>query len=135
MALDTSGVYSAGDDIRVIEVLRLPFGSFVLDCVQDSMNQLETMSSAAATNLVAELTAFEAAEAAETTQNLSDSEGKTLVEADVLKWEKDADGVPSGNQKEMQRASSQIERYLSFSPCLSSYLAAGNVNMTNLVRS
>ena len=135
MALDTSGVYSTGDDIRVIEALRLPFGSFVLDCVQDSMNQLETMSSAAATNLVAELTAFETAETAETTQNLSDSEGKTLVKADVLEWSKDSEGTPSGNQKEMDRAKSQIERYLSFSPCLSSYLNAGSYGMTPVIRS
>ena len=51
MALDTSGVYTAGDDYRVIKVLNLPFGSYTLDCVANCMNQLEDMSVAAATDM------------------------------------------------------------------------------------
>jgi hypothetical protein len=50
MALDTSGVYSEGDDYRVIKVLNLPFGSYTLDCVQNCLNQLEDMSVTAATD-------------------------------------------------------------------------------------
>ena len=85
MALDTSGVYTAGDDYRVIKVLNLPFGSYTLDCVANCMNQLEDMSVAAATDLVALSGCMGyAADAAQSTQDLADVEGKVLTKADVL---------------------------------------------------
>ena len=44
MALDVSGNWQAGDDLRIITALSLPFGSFTLDCVQNCCGQLEEMS-------------------------------------------------------------------------------------------
>ena len=133
MALDTTGVYTAGDDIRTIDALGLPFGEYVLTCVQNSLNQLEDMSSTAATNLLDELTAYETAESAQTTQDLADVEGKTLVKADVLEWQVKA-GQPSGPQAEMLRAQQQIKDYLAFSTCLGGFMNSSSVS-TTLIRS
>ena len=119
--------------MRTIDALGLPFGQYVLDCVQTALNQLEDMSTAAATSLVAELTAYEAAESTQKTTDLADTESKTLIKADVLEW-RVQEGQPSGPQLEMQRARHQIELYLAFSPCLSGYL--GNTQAgTQLIRS
>ena len=76
MALDITGVWSAGDDIRVIECLLLPFGTYVLDCTQNCMNQLEDMSSEAATRVVALLDEYDAAKQIESNTNIGDTEGK-----------------------------------------------------------
>ena len=84
MALDTSGSWVAGDELRIIEALGVPFGSYSLTCVQNCCGQLEEMSPQAVLNVRALLDEYEAADSAESTQYLSDTEGKTLVKADVL---------------------------------------------------
>ena len=84
MALDTTGNWVAGDDLRVIEALLLPFGTFTLDCTQNCMNQLEDMSPEAVLRVRALLDEYEAAKSAESTQNLGDTEGKVLVKADKI---------------------------------------------------
>ena len=136
MALDTTGNWVAGDDLRIIEALMLPFGSYTLDCVQNCCNQLEDMSSQAVLNVRALLDEYEAAKSAESTQNLADTEGKTLVKADVLEWEKDGSGEPSGAQKEMQRTRMEIANYFAFCSCLAGSLPGnGSYGTTSLIRS
>ena len=135
MALDTSGNWVAGDDLRIIEALRVPFGSFTLECVQNCANQLEDMSPQAVLNVRAALDEYEAARFAESTQNLSDTEGKTLVKADVLEWQADPTGQPSGAQKEMRRAKDEIAQYFAFCSCLSGLLGGGIGGATPLIRS
>lgn len=132
MALDTSGVYSEGDDYRVIKVLNLPFGSYTLDCVQNCLNQLEDMSVTAATDLVASLDAWDTADAAQTTQDLSNVEGKVLVEADVLSWEV-VNGGMSGPAKEKAKIEDDVRQIMSFCSCLGNYL--GGYSGTSLIRS
>ena len=134
MALDVSGNWQAGDDLRIIEALGVPFGSFTLTCIQNCCGQLEDMSAQAVLNVRTALDEYEAAKTVESTQNLSDSEGKTLVKADVLSWEKDAAGAPSGAQKEMQRARNEIAQYFAFCSCLGGLSGSGNYG-TSLVRS
>jgi len=134
MALDTSGVYTAGDDYRVIKVLNLPFGSYTLDCVSDCMNQLEDMSVAAATDLVALLDAWDTADAAQSTQDLADVEGKVLVKADVLEWEVVNGGV-SGPAKEKAKIEDDVKQIMSFCSCLGGYLGASYYGATPLYRS
>lgn len=134
MALDVSGNWVAGDDLRVIEALKVPFGSFTLDCIQNCCGQLEDMSPQAVLNVRAALDEYEAAKAAESTQNLSDTEGKTLVKADVLEWEADSADQPSGAQKEMVRAKNEIAQYFAFCSCLGGLLGSGNYG-TSLIRS
>ena len=134
MALDTSGNWVAGDELRIIEALGVPFGSFTLTCIQNCCGQLEDMSPQAVLNVRAALDEYEAAKTAESTQNLSDTEGKTLVKADVLMWEKDSAGAPSGAQKEMMRAKDEIAQYFAFCSCLGGLLGGSSYN-TSLIRS
>lgn len=137
MALDTSGNWEAGDDLRVIEALMLPFGTYTLDCTQNCMNQLEDMSPEAVLRVRALLDEYEAAKTAESTQNLGDTEGKTLVKADVLEWERNGTGLPSGAQQEMSRARSEIAQYFAFCSCLGGMLpgSGGGYGTTGLIRS
>ena len=134
MALNTSGNWVAGDDLRIIEAMGLPFGSFTLKCVQDCCNQLEDMAAQAVLNVRALLDEYEAAKSAESTANLADTEGKTLVKADVLEWEKDSSDQPSGAQKEMMRAKTEIAQYFAFCSCLGGILSSGSYG-TPLIRS
>ena len=138
MALDTTGNWVAGDDLRVIEALLLPFGSFTLDCTQNCMNQLEDMSPEAVLRVRALLDEYEAAKSAESTQNLSDTEGKVLVKADVLEWEVINGGV-SGSIQEMNRVRYEIAQYFAFCSCLGGMLpgsgASGGYGSGSLIRS
>jgi len=134
MALDTSGGWVAGDELRIIEALGLPFGSYTLDCVSNCCNQLEDMSAQAVLNVRSALDEYEAAKTAESTSNLSDTEGKTLIKADVLEWQADAVGQQSGAQKEMQRAKDEIAQYFAFCSCLGGFVGASD-HGTQLIRS
>ena len=124
----------AGDDLRIIEALGVPFGSFTLDCVADCANQLEVMSPQAVLNVRAALDEYEAAKSAESTANLADTEGKTLIQADVLRWQADSADQPSGAQKEMVRAKDEIAQYFAFCSCLGGILGSGGYG-TPLIRS
>lgn len=135
MALDTSGAWTAGDDLRVIKVLGLPFGSYVLTCVQNCMNQLEVMSSEAAIEVVAILNAYDVARTARTDVNLADTEGKTLVQADVLKWQVNDPSQASGPQQEMLILSEELALYFAFCSCLQGFLGASGDGSTPLIRS
>ena len=122
MALDTSGVYTAGDDYRVIKVLSLPFGEYTLDCVGNCMNQLEVMSPVAAQDLVNMLTAWETADAAQTTEDLSQTDGKkALVKADVLEWEVTGNGS-TGPQMQKAKIEQDIAELMAFCSCLGGIL-------------
>ena len=118
MALDVTGVWSLGDDLRVIEALLLPFGQYTLECTQNCMNQLEDMSPKAATNVIALLDEYDAAKAAESASNIADTEGKVLVKADVLEWEVTGQSVASGPQTEMNRIRMELWNYFAFCSCL-----------------
>ena len=137
MALDTTGNWVAGDDLRIIEALMLPFGTYVLDCVQNCMNQLEDMSPEAVLRVRALLDEYEAADSAESSQNLGDTEGKVLVKADVLEWEVVNGGI-SGTSQEKAKIRDEIARYFSFCSCLAGYLpgnGGGGYGIASLVRS
>ena len=125
MALDTSGNWVAGDDLRLIEALGLPFGAYTLDCVQKCMNELEDMSPEAVLRVRALLDDYEAAKTAEKDSNLGDTEGKVLVKADVLEWEVTGKGQASGSQQEMNRAQYELAQYFAFCSCLGNALPGG----------
>lgn len=133
MALNTTGNWEAGDDLRVIECLGVPFGSYTLTCIQNCANQLEIMSDQAVLNVKEALTEYEAAKTAQTTQDLSNSEGKTLVKADVLEWERNGTGA-TGPQVEMIRARDEVAQYFAFCSCLGGLQASQHAG-TSLIRS
>ena len=137
MALDTTGNWVAGDDLRIIEALMLPFGTYVLDCTQNCMNQLEDMSPEAVLRVRALLDEYEAADQAESGQNLGDTEGKVLVKADVLEWQVVNGGI-SGTSQEKAKIRDEIARYFSFCSCLAGYLpgnGGGGYGTASLIRS
>lgn len=118
MALDTSGVYRPGDDVKVINILQLGFGSYTLDCVQGCMEELEDMSVAAAEQLVGCIDAWEAADQAQTEADLEQPDGrKVLVKADVLEWQV-INGGAQGPSIEKDKNRSEIARLLDFCVCL-----------------
>lgn len=135
MALDVTGNWVAGDDLRIIEALTLPFGTYTLECTQNCMNQLEDMSPEAVLRVRVLLDEYEAAKLAETTQNLSDTEGKTLVKADVLEWERNGTGLPSGAQQEMTRTRNELAQYFAFCSCMGGLQGGGGYGMASLIRS
>ena len=140
MALDTTGNWVTGDDLRIIECLMLPFGTYVLDCTQNCCNQLEDMSPEAVLRVRVLLDEYDAADEAESTQNLGDTEGKVLVKADVLEWEVTGNGV-SGATQEKGNIRAEIARYFSFCSCLGSVLpgypgsGGGYAGHSSLIRS
>jgi len=138
MALDTTGNWVAGDDLRVIEALELPFGTYTLDCTQNCMNQLEDMSPQAVLNVRELLDKYEAAKDAESAADLADTEGKVLVKADVLEWQVVGGGQMSGAMKEMLRVQAEIAKYFAFCSCLGGLLpnpTNGGYGTTSLIRS
>ena len=120
--LDTSGVYTAGDDYRVIKALDVPFGTYTLNCVAGCMNDLEVMSVTAATDLIALLDSYDVANAAESANLLEQAGGgKVLVKADVLEWEV-VNGGASGASQEKGKIRAEIAQVMSFCVCLGGFL-------------
>jgi hypothetical protein len=136
MALDTSGSWVEGDDLRIIECLMLPFGTYVIDCTQNCCNQLQAMSDAAVLRVRALLDEYDAADQAESEQNLSDTEGKVLTRADILEWTVVNGGV-SGATQEKSNVRAEIARYFAFCSCLGSVLPGngGYAGHSALIRS
>ena len=135
--LDTSGVYTEGDDFRVIKALDVPFGTYTLNCVAGCMNDLEVMSVTAATDLIALLDSYDVANAAESTANLEQAGGqKVLTTADVLEWTVINGGV-GGATQEKGKISSDIAQIMSFCVCLSGYLDGygGHYGTAAMIRS
>lgn len=131
--LDTSGLWSSGDEYRVVRALSVPFGEYTQDCVITCMNSLQLISIKAQEDVLALLVDWEAADTAQSTQNLSNTEGKTLVEADVLKWQVSNNGV-TGPQSEKQRVRMELHNIFAFCTCLAPYLG-DNTMTTPLIRS
>lgn len=133
--LDTNGNWESGDDLRLIEALMLPFGDYTQTCVGNCANQLEDMSPEAVLRVRALLDEYEAADAAESGQNLGDTEGKVLVKADVLEWQVVNGGIP-GTTQEKAKTRDEIARYFSFCSCLGGYLGGnGSYGTASLIRS
>jgi hypothetical protein len=135
MALDTSGVYTAGDDYKVIKILSVPFGDYTLDCVSNCMNQLEDMSVPAAQDLVDMIAEWETADEAQTTEDLSQADGKkVLVKADVLEWEVTGNGM-TGPQNQKLKIQNDIMELMAFCSCLGGLLGNNAYGSTSLIRS
>lgn len=124
-SLDTSGLWDAGDDLRVMEALLVPFGTYTLDCIGKCCNTLEDMSPEAVTRVKVLLDEYDAADQAQTEQDLGNTEGKILVKADVLEWQVVGDGQVTGPQKEKSKVRAELARYFQFCVCLQGYLPGG----------
>lgn len=131
--LDTTGLWSAGDDYKVIKALGLPFGMYTQDCVITCMNDLQGMSVVAQQDVIDLLADYDAAEAAQSAQNLSNTEGKVLVKVDVIEYEV-ANGGMTGPQSEKLRVQDELSKIFSFCTCIAGYLGS-NAYGTQLIRS
>ena len=132
--LDVSGLWSDGDDYRLIKALRVPFGTYTLDCIAGCMNDLQAMSTVAQQDVLDLLTSYETAETAQETANLADTEGKTLIKADVLEWSPDGTDKPSGPQKQMMADRMHLQSIFAFCSCLGGLQSATSY-VTPLIRS
>ena len=129
--LDTTGLWTEGDDYRVISALGLPFGQYTLSCIAGCMNDLQAMSTAAQQDVLDLLDDYEAADQLETDQHATDSVGKVLVKADVLEWEVVQGGGPSAGKS---KARYELAQIFSFCTCLGGSLS-GYGGATPLIRS
>jgi hypothetical protein len=113
MALDTSGAWEPGDDLRLIEALGSGFSEYILKGIGVCMNDVERISAGAVPRIRALLVRYEAGQAAKVAADVSNPEGKTLVKADVLEW---AHSTKNGAVVEMAAARSQLMDYFSACP-------------------
>ena len=134
MALDTSNNWVAGDDLLVIEALKLPFGQYTLDCVQRCMNQLEVIDVSSSLKVKALLTDYATARSAQEAANLADTEGKTLVKADVLEWERNG-GEMDGLQSEIMSIQRDLANWFAFCECMDMGAFSGYGMQSSLIRS
>jgi hypothetical protein len=133
MALDISGNWNTGDDLRLLEALLMPFSGYSLDCLQGCMGDLEVISADAVLRVLDILTDYEAAKAADAARLVADTEGKTLIQADVLKWQPNATGI-SGTEAQMNSLRGSLMAYFSFCPCVGAS-DGGFTGVTSLIRS
>ena len=134
MALDTTGNWVAGDDLRVMEALGLGFSQYMLQGLQTCMNQLEDISPEAVLAVRDELTRYETAKSAKTAADLANTESKTLIKADVLEWEPSKSGSLVGLDAEIADTKLKIANYFAFCPYTAG-TGAGATGMTSLIRS
>jgi len=128
--LDTSGNWSAGDDLRVLEAMGMAFSEYGINGLRTCMNQLEGISSGAVLKVLDAVDRYEAGKTAKTTSDLADVDGKVLVKADVLSWE--VTKGSSGIDDEIMDARLQVIKYFEFCPYTPK---VGETGATMLVRS
>lgn len=125
--LDVSGSWTEGDQYRVLEVLGLGMSQYMVDGITTCMND---MVDALAARVVVDLDRYDAAKAAQTAADLTNPENKTLIAADVLKWQVNSGGA--GTAREMGSAASNVR--LAFASC--PYVPqTGGYSTTTLLRS
>lgn len=134
MALDTSNNWVAGDDLLVIEALKLPFGQYTLDCVQRCMNQLEVIDVSSSLKVKGLLTDYATARSAQEAANLADVEGKTLIRADVLEWSKN-EASADGLQNEIMLIQRDLANWFAFCECMDMGAFSGYGMQSSLIRS
>jgi len=133
--LDTSGLWSEGDDYRLVKALAVPFGSYTLSCVAGCMNDLQAMSVTAQQDVLDLLADYEAAETVRSTANLADTEGRTLIKVDVIEWTPNDPSQPSGPQQEMVAIRDELSTIFAFCSCLQGLLGVSGAYSTPLIRS
>lgn len=114
-SLDVSGSWVSGDEVRCINAMEMGFSEYILDGLVRCMNQLQGINDGMVLYVRNELDRYEAARVLDSEQKLSDTEGKTLVKADVLEWEV-SEGSYSGPEEEYRDAQKNIMNAFSFCP-------------------
>lgn len=134
MALDTSGNWEVGDDLRVIDALEMSFSEYTLSGLQSCMGQLESISPSAVLRVRDELTRYETAKEAKKEADLARTGDTVLVQADVLKYQYIGENT-SGVMQEMLIARTNISRYFDFCPYTPNSEDITQGGSTSLIRS
>lgn len=140
MTLDTTGNWVSGDDLRVMEALLVPFGSYTIDCLQNCMAELEETNAEAVLRVRVLLDEYDTADAVSTNQNTTNAEGKVLVKADVLEWEVVGGKTGmTGPQAEQNKVRMELWNYFAFCSCLGALhphgQAIGSYGSSRIIRS
>lgn len=123
----------AGDAEAILGVMGLAITEFNLTQINSCMDQLEALSPISVAAVQSILTQYEAAEDLLAELNTTGT-GKTLIQADVLKWEVDkGGGYTFSPATEMQRLAAEIGRY--FADCMGIEPAKAYFGVTSLIRS
>ena len=127
--LNTSYGWTQGDQVRLLVASGLTVGTYQIEQITISMNDLGAISDSAVGSVLDLIDQFEAAQTQLTTLN-TDSAGRILVKADVLQWEQSKPGNTYSPQLEINRIRGLLYQYMSMCP-----LYANGTNGTILYRS
>lgn len=113
--LNTTYGWSQGDQVRLLIASGLSVGTYQINQITQSMNDLGAMSTDAVFSVLDLVDQFETAQTNFSTLN-NDSSGKVLVKADVLEWEQAKTANNYSPQLEIQRIRMLIWQYMSMCP-------------------
>jgi len=129
--LNTSYGWVQGDQVRLLIASGLTVGSYQIEQITRSMNDLGDMSPISVTSVRDLLDKYDEANANLSSLNATSS-GKTLVKADVLEWEAAKGGTGYAPQMEITRVRTLLYQYMAH--CVL-YANNSNIYVTRLTRS
>ena len=113
--LNTSYGWTQGDQVRLLVASGLTVGTYQIDQITVSMNELGNMSTDAVGAVLDLVDQFETAQTQLATLN-NDNNGKVLVKADVLEWEQAKSGNNYNPQMEILRIRGLLYQYMAMCP-------------------
>jgi hypothetical protein len=127
--LNTSYGWSQGDQVRLLVASGLTIGTYQIEQVTVSMNELGALSGDAVFSVLDLIDQFEVAQTKLSELN-NTSSGRILTKADVLEWEQTKANNNWGPQLEIQRIRDLLYQYFSMCP-----LYVRGYGDTNIIRS
>jgi hypothetical protein len=113
--LNTAAGWTEGDQIRILVASGLSVGGYQKEQMTVCMNELGEMSPASVGAVQDLLDQFDEAQANMSGLNAA-GDGKTLIKADVLEWEKSGPGMTYSPEREISRIRGLLYQYFGFCP-------------------
>lgn len=113
--LNTAVGWTAGDEIRVLVASGLSVSGYQKEQMIMCMNELGALSPASVGAVLDLVDQFDEAQANMSQLNAA-GDGKTLVKADVLEWEKAAVGTTYSPEREISRIRGLLYQYFGSCP-------------------
>jgi hypothetical protein len=132
--MSLNSVWSDGDDLRVLVALDIPLGQYPVQQIQSDMNLMAAAYASLVPRVLDLLDAWDSAQDAVASQNISSSDGRVLTKADVLEWTVANAGQPSPTS-ELERIRYLLRQYFSYSVLLDQYANPDSTGNFRLVRS
>jgi hypothetical protein len=124
--LNTSYGWTQGDQVRLLVASGLTVGTYQIDQITVSMNELGNMSTDAVSAVLDLMDQFETAQTQLAALN-NDNNGKVLVKADVLEWEQAKSGNNYNPQMEILRIRGLLYQYMAMCPLYVNALSMGTM--------